>query len=907
MEERLQNILSHSVTKLDFWVVVACALLLVPSVGQAKVAPGENILRNGALECDQLDVPPFWNRSHNLVPGENLRGLPSGGPGGKPSVRIVQNGEPILFTLRQLGIKLVPGARYRLSAQVRTRGFSAAPGAGVIVINAGWTKTVRLEGIRPTQDWTLLSCEFAMLPSKNDTQYSVAVFANRFTGELEVADIRLEALDAAALAGSMPLSMRGNALKPRLVPWQPLLCRIPPGDRRVTFRFFGRLPGGTAPADYDVVLTADGATGEVRRPLAKGMNVLPLPDGAESGRMTVRTVRRDGGGTLTDDTYRFRVTASGAAEEKGARRLNNLVTELLRETVEKDEADYAFAVKRDAWVHIAVREVEGARVELDGAASIGAESVRGETFRFVAAGRHTLRVRHAVGGTLLVRRVPETFNYPACCNSPVPENPPYDWDFHERHVFPACTTLNGGKMPDGRQPLYRRRGGRWLANLGTTSIADADDLRKRLSGCAGVNDPSYDGVTCDEQFFGSPAKLAEYAQGLKLFNAAADGGRLVYTWIVGKPVTPGLDEEFAAACLNASEGRGRMIAEVYCRTRATEAEARAYLKDYLVGTAKALRALHPAAAEGTGIILGNFCQMPCISLVHHPEVDFKFYLDMQMNMIANDPAFDGLDCTGFWGSYYADEETYRWSMALLRHYCVEGRRTMLSDRYGFRYLPGRLANGDFRGSLKGWRAEGCVAADSLADLGAKAECRWGGAGGLGDTFAVLAKTNAAAAKLSQRVKGLVPGRPYALQACLFDVDAMRAGKASGAVPLSVTVAPGDGRVRGNLSWRHVDRRPPSQRKKGPKTNVLRTVFTAEGTEATVEISNAAAPEGSRLGVNAVSLAPYFEQPDDQTFRLDFTGRDRATALRVISRRVPITTSVSVCSIAKTTRTDSSAL
>ena len=78
-------------------------------------------------------------------------------------------------------------------------------------------------------------------------------------------------------------------------------------------------------------------------------------------------------------------------------------------------------------------------------------------------------------------------------------------------------------------------------------------------------------------------------------------------------------------------------------------------------------------------------------------------------------------------------------------------------------------------------------------------------------------------------------------------------------------------------------------------------------EATVEISNASAPEGSRLGVNAVSLSPYFDQPEDQAFRLDFTGRDRATALRVISRRVPITTSVSVCSIAKTTRTDSSAL
>ena len=77
-------------------------------------------------------------------------------------------------------------------------------------------------------------------------------------------------------------------------------------------------------------------------------------------------------------------------------------------------------------------------------------------------------------------------------------------------------------------------------------------------------------------------------------------------------------------------------------------------------------------------------------------------------------------------------------------------------------------------------------------------------------------------------------------------------------PISVAIAPGGGRIRGNLSWRHVDKRPPSQWKKGPKVNVLHAVFTAEGTEATVEISNASAPEGSRLGVNAVSLSPYFD-------------------------------------------------
>ena len=34
------------------------------------------------------------------------------------------------------------------------------------------------------------------------------------------------------------------------------------------------------------------------------------------------------------------------------------------------------------------------------------------------------------------------------------------------------------------------------------------------------------------------------------------------------------------------------------------------------------------------------------SLAHHPEVDFKYYLDLQVNMAANDPAFDGLTSSG---------------------------------------------------------------------------------------------------------------------------------------------------------------------------------------------------------------------------------------------------------------------
>ena len=103
----------------------------------------------------------------------------------------------------------------------------------------------------------------------------------------------------------------------------------------------------------------------------------------------------------------------------------------------------------------------------------------------------------------------------------------------------------------------------------------------------------------------------------------------------------------------------------------------------------------PNAAAGTGIIFGNFNQIPIISLEHDPAVDFKYFLDMQVNLIANSPDFKDLATTGYWGTYYGDEEMVRWSFKLMRHYAVEGRKDMLSARYGFTYNPGFIKNPDF--------------------------------------------------------------------------------------------------------------------------------------------------------------------------------------------------------------------
>jgi hypothetical protein len=62
-----------------------------------------------------------------------------------------------------------------------------------------------------------------------------------------------------------------------------------------------------------------------------------------------------------------------------------------------------------------------------------------------------------------------------------------------------------------------------------------------------------------------------------------------------------------------------------------------------------------------------------------------------------------------------------------------------------------------------------------------------------------------------------------------------------------------------LSWVHVDRRKPGKKKDMARINLHQVVFTAESSQATVVIENVAAKNGKKLGVNAVSVMPYFTE------------------------------------------------
>ena len=836
--------------------LIAVVLALMTSASAlGVVSPGENILSNGKLEADQTDYPICWSvyvRDRALV-----KWMPSGGPDALPHFRFCATSPaPHDTTVRQGGILLASNGVYRLAVKVRTKDF-CYKNAGVVVASGGWKKSVAVGNIPRDTDgkWKEMSCRFE--PYDENGSHSVIFFAAGFTGTFDVADARLTAENDVALAKTEPSALSAAANEPRFVPMAPLLWEIPRSTREATFRFFGKVPSGRT-EDYDIVLTVE-PTSQTSQTLQPSFTV-KLPEGADCGVMTLRGVERATGREICREAFTFRTVNAPAISSNCGRRLNNLSTELLSASLNGGSQKFAFSAPRSGWLYIAVKRGGSAdvRVALDGREVIDGDTPRSETFREVDVGPHELVVRGGEG-QLVVRSIAEIVSYPPCVKCPVKEGPCYDWQYEERHVLPAITTENGGVIPTNAIPSFLSRGYRWIANLNTTGLS-SNALEKALASCAGLTEPQYSGVTCDEQFFYRPHEIAAYTKGLKAYDFANSPERTIYTWIVGKPMTPSLGHAFIATSINASRGRGKLLFEMYCRVPGTEDDARALLRRYVADTLDMYRAWHPLSVSSACAVFGNFNQMPILTLAHHPEVDYKYYLDMQLNMAANDSSCRDLGAVGYWGCNYADDEMKRWSFALMRHYVVEGCTNMLSAAYGYRYRPGHLANGDFTDGLRPWKATGEVRADSHPDFARRSQCRWGGNGGVGDTFAVLVRQEGDASSLSQTAKGLVPGRKYCLQFSTFDVKDVKANRiAPRRFGVDVKLGVGAEECK-DLSWVHVDDRVKGRydfNDNVARVNLHHVVFTALAAETEIAFDNAAAKAGEELGINYVSLLPYY--------------------------------------------------
>jgi hypothetical protein len=839
------------------------ALLGVAIAGSSPgaVAEGENLLINGAFDAEQVDFPEFWSPS----PAKGVIYSRVGGPQGqKPSIRLTSdNASSGTISCRQQGLTLVAGETYKLSVYIKTQGFQSRY-AGVVVHNSGWTSAVGITNLPTDSDWTFHEKTFTLIPSKNN-EYGLAMFACDPAGEVHFADVRLEAVSQAAREGST--SQMAIVAAPRLVPLEPLLNKIPLDNPELTLRFYG--PRAEKSAASYCSVTVDG--NDPARQTAVGddgkilVDLTGLPRGDHALQLAIR--RRGTNETICEAGYLITIVDLPPIDRSRIRQLNNLVAELLNQPVENTGAtqSFDFVNPRDGWVFVACTTdapAPGLAVTIDDRETvITAATDRLEAFRQLPLGTHRITVSgHTGDARLIVRSIPEIFDYPPCVNSHVPENGSYGWEFMKQHILPAVTTLNGGVLPGDALPEAKALGLRWLANFGVGSPSDPVELQERMEQTAGMTEPQYDGFTSDELFFGRTT-IGNYSQALGLLRNPRD--RLIYSWIVGKPSIASLHTEFMSACLNASRGRGRLLFEAYCHPQDNEQAAAAYLDNMVGETMRRFNAFFPNAAAGTGIIFGNFNQIPIISLEHNPAVDFKYFLDMQVNLIANSPDFRDLATTGYWGTYYGDEELVRWSFELMRHYAVEGNTDMLSDRYGFTYNPGFLENGDFADGLDGWTASpaagGSLRTQTIAGYGRNSQGRWG-AGSAGDTVCVMTRNAAQPNRISQVAEGLEVGRAYCLQFVTADLADV-VGKKYNPRRYGIDVELAGAEILADKSFVHIDRRNSGRYKDNDnvaKINLHRIVFRPSSPTQVVAFHDEQAIPGEELLINFVQLKPYLE-------------------------------------------------
>jgi hypothetical protein len=577
--------------------------------------------------------------------------------------------------------------------------------------------------------------------------------------------------------------------------------------------------------------------------------------------------------------------------------LNNLVIELLDvPTPRQEEAtDYRFTNPRDGWVFISVESAARGQDKLvlsidpvpqgEVATLHGIE--KGGTLEFMRqlpAGTYQLTVRSegvSRPSSIVVRAIPELIytglgydcNTRADKSTPWLESyGPYDWKFIENIdlIENVNVILERGKpRPENARHLqdWRKQGKKvltasfisWL----TTKYQPltADDVYTEWTTSKwpnyGFEPDGYYGTLMSE--FGDHVPNAQefpaFTEAVKrLGQESKFRNRVFYPFTYSSMVQTERTRTFLKTVLEAGY---RWAEECYLQELPAEKDALSYidgaLKQHLINYQKTF----PGCQRQLIMNLG-FISLPHLNLDINPQVDYKVFLDMQMNLIANDPVFLGTYGISWYHSAYADEEMVRWSAKLNRHYCIEGKKDRLSaDPY---ILP-HIKNPDFDEGLTGWEfepaEEGTIAAGEAPEYG-KLQGRYKSTGE-GNHFLITRRSAKAPNRVSQQIRNLTPGRLYSIRMLVSDYTDLSQRKGVRKTNnISVVI---DGvAVLAEKTFREVVNSDPA----GDTLYMTyqRMVFRAKTGTAKLVISDWGAgpigPIGQELAINFIQVQPYLE-------------------------------------------------
>lgn len=569
------------------------------------------------------------------------------------------------------------------------------------------------------------------------------------------------------------------------------------------------------------------------------------------------------------------------ARDTSGKVLNNLVTELA--TLHGIEARPAgrrirFRNPRNGWIHVSVTSPdENISVSLGDDNLLAFPSGRSdrsdtrEAMRQLPAGPHTLTVSVPDGASLhrlAIRSIPYLiyWRYPTSNLS---------WDFLQAQVLGSMNTMGfafePAKEPESR-PLFEEweKQGKLLV-VGTKSrIWEFDDPVKMAGDVAaspGYTDPLLDGAFQEEFCIGvwPIEKYLLFAQAVRKLTADHPSKQVIAYChsLYGPPETKPFLEALIDNGSPFTWGR-------YEREMPDETSARARLDSLYTQEMMGWKNFLFEAQTHIVPVLGCY-NVPPESLNENPAVDFKVWLDLQMQHLATHPVFDGLAGVMLYNAKTSDEETLRWLSALYRHYGIEGNSDLLSERYGYRYSLTHLTNPDFHDDLEGWSVhpaeQNSVTTGSFKGLG-RLQGRLKGST-RGDHFLRMKRSAKEPNRVAQRIKNLAPGETYSIKMIAMDYGDLVNGiseKKTLALTIhldDVQLIPGLGMAKIYESSRGQEVGSSFSRNNQPWFSYTWQVFRANSPTALLSITDwtstgePGGPIGQEVLFNFVEVQPYY--------------------------------------------------
>jgi len=574
----------------------------------------------------------------------------------------------------------------------------------------------------------------------------------------------------------------------------------------------------------------------------------------------------------------------------GMKVLNNLVTELLN-VDDPTGTEYTFTNPRKHWVFISSTADLGvsgkARISLDSVENAvivhdGETGSTVEAMRLLPAGGQKLKIERegeARLEKLIVRAIPE-LGYSQFPRGPyIAEYGPYDWGFIEKYFMMNLNMIDGS--PDMEDASIKRayeqwkaQGKRWVDETYIPGQSYAKHKALTLTadeayeywangdrGRPGLSNPFVDGLLGNELHGGSEVAWAAWTEAIRRLSKAYPG-KVFYPYC-----SPFYRDDGGRTFSRAMLECGYAFSwEVYLPETGTEYAARAHIDEVLGSSMRKWKASVPGVERAVMINFGHgITSVADTTQDVDPGVDFKVYMDLMFNLVANDPVFFGLYGVMEYSAPAADREVWRWGSKLMRHYFIEGNTSMLSEGP---YVLTHIKNPDFDDGTRGWTL-------SPAEAGSMAVKGKDGYGMLqgryynyqlppdnGNRFMWTRRSERGPNVCSQQIRDLKPGRLYSVKTITADYNNLVENKLveqKHALRIEIEggeILPGNSFQALQKTWR------AEPLKIFMSYHV--TVFRAKSETATLVISDwlsdkePGAPIGQELIYNYLEVMPFLE-------------------------------------------------